>query len=209
MKHTTLVSLARALVLLVCVTLAAPVFAADGPGVAAVRHANDNVTALLKQKPAPGSDAEKRLVAQISSELGSFLDVDELGQRALSEHWKGLNAGQRKQFLGLLRELVEGNYLKAMRSNLSYEVRYLKEEEKDGSRWVSTEIQLERNGRPETMSVDYALRKEGDSWRAYDLVTDGVGLVENYRAQFNKIIAKEGFSGLIERMRKKKTQNGS
>jgi phospholipid transport system substrate-binding protein len=209
MTHTTLVSLARALVLLVCVTLGAPVFAADGPGVAAVRRANESVTGLLKQKPAPGSDAEKRLVAQISSELRSFLDVDELGQRALSEHWKGLNASQRKQFLGLLRELVEGNYLKAMRSNLSYEVRYLKEEEKDGLRWVSTEIHLERNGRPETMSVDYALRKEGDTWRAFDVVTDGVGLVENYRAQFNKIIAKEGFSGLIERMRKKKAQNGS
>lgn len=208
MKHTTLVSLARALVLLVCVTLAAPAFAADGPGVVAVRRANETVTELLKQKPEPGSDAEKRLVAQISSELRSFLDVEELGQRALNEHWKGLNASQRKQFLGLLRELVEGNYLKAMRSNLSYQVSYLKEEEKDGSRWVSTEVHLERNGRPETMSVDYALRKEGDTWRAFDLVTDGVGLVENYRAQFNKIIAKEGFSGLIERMRKKKVQNG-
>jgi phospholipid transport system substrate-binding protein len=208
MKHTTLVSLARALVLLVCVTLAAPAFAADGPGVVAVRRANESVTALLKQKPEPGSDAEKRLVAQISSELKSFLDVEELGQRALNEHWKSLNASQRKQFLALLRELVEGNYLKAMRSNLSYQVSYLKEEEKEGSRWVSTEVHLERNGRPETMSVDYALRKEGDTWRAFDLVTDGVGLVENYRAQFNKIIAKEGFSGLIERMRKKKTQNG-
>jgi phospholipid transport system substrate-binding protein len=209
MKHTTLVSLARALVLLVWVTLAAPAFAADGPGVVAVRRANESVSALLKQKPAPGSDAEKRLVAQLNSELKSFLDVEELGQRALSDHWKGLNPSQRKQFLGLLRELVEGNYLKAMRSNLSYEVRYLKEEEKDGSVLVSTEVHLERNGRPETMSVDYALRKEGDTWRAFDLVTDGVGLVENYRAQFNKIIAKEGFSGLIERMRKKKTQNGS
>jgi ABC-type transporter MlaC component len=30
-----------------------------------------------------------------------------------------------------------------------------------------------------------------------------VGLVENYRAQFNRIIAKEGFDGLLERMRKK------
>ena len=59
------------------------------------------------------------------------------------------------------------------------------------------------------MSVDYVLRKEGDTWRAYDLVTDGVGLVENYRAQFNKIIAKEGVAGLLERMRKKKAQNGS
>jgi phospholipid transport system substrate-binding protein len=209
MKPTTLVSLARSLLLLVWLSLAAPAFAAEGPGVAAVRRANENVTALLKQKPEPGSEAEKRLVAQIGSQLQSFLDVDELGQRAMSEHWKSLNATQRKQFLTLLRELVEGNYLKAMRSNLSYEVSYLKEEEKDGSRWVSTEIHIERNGRPETMSVDYALRKEGDNWRAFDLVTDGVGLVENYRAQFNKIIAKEGFSGLIERMRKKKTQNGS
>jgi phospholipid transport system substrate-binding protein len=209
MKPTTLVSLARSLLLLMWLSLAAPAFAAEGPGVTAVRRANENVTALLKQKPEPGSEAEKRLVAQIGAELQSFLDVDELGQRALRDHWKSLNASQRKQFLTLLRELVEGNYLKAMRSNLSYEVSYLKEEEKEGSRWVSTEIQLERNGRPETMSVDYALRKEGDSWRAFDLVTDGVGLVENYRAQFNKIIAKEGFSGLIERMRKKKTQNGS
>jgi phospholipid transport system substrate-binding protein len=59
------------------------------------------------------------------------------------------------------------------------------------------------------MSVDYALRKQGNSWRAFDLVTDGVGLVENYRAQFNKIIAKEGVNGLLERMRKKKAQQGS
>jgi len=197
---------ARSLVLLACFSLAAPAFAADGPGVAAVRRANESVSALLQQKPEPGSEAEKRLLAQLSTQLQSFLDADELGQRALADHWKSLSAPQRKQFLSLLRELVESNYLKAMRSNLSYEVRYLKEEEKDGSRWVSTEIHLERNGRPESISVDYALRKEGESWRAFDLVTDGVGLVENYRAQFNKIIAKEGFSGLIERMRKKKTQ---
>ena len=214
MKQTIFTSLARALVLLAWASLAlvsapAPALAQEGPGAAAVRRANENVTKLLEQKPAPGSAEEKRVVAQLNTQLGSFLDVDELGQRALSDHWKGLGAAQRKQFLTLLRELVEGNYLKAMRSNLSYEVRYLKEEEKDGARWVSTEIHLERNGRPETMSVDYALRKEGDSWRAFDLVTDGVGLVENYRAQFNKIIAKEGFSGLIERMRKKKAQNGS
>jgi phospholipid transport system substrate-binding protein len=183
--------------------------AQDGPGTAAVRRANETVSKLLEQKPEPGSPAEKRLAAQIGTELSSFLDVTELGQRALGNHWKTLNATQRKEYLKLLRELVEGNYIKAMRSNVRYEVKYLKEEEKDGSRLVSTELQLERNGRPETMSVDYALRKEGTNWRAFDLVTDGVGLVENYRGQFNKIIAKEGIAGLLERMRKKKAQNGS
>jgi len=183
--------------------------AEDGPGIAAVRKANDRVGALLKQKPEPGSEAEKRLAAEISSQLKDFLDVDELGQRALGDHFKTLKPAQRKEYLTLLRELVEGNYIKALRSNTSYEVRYLKEDEKDGQRRVETELQLQRNGRPETMSVDYVLQKQGNTWRAFDLVTDGVGLVENYRAQFNKIIAKEGVDGLLERMRKKKAQNAS
>ena len=194
---------------LVCLSLSVAARAEDGPGITAVRKANDRVSALLKQKPEPGSDAEKRLAAEISSQLKDFLDVDELGQRALGDHFKSLKPAQRKEYLTLLRELVEGNYIKALRSNASYEVRYLEEDEKDGLRRVKTELELQRNGRAETMSVDYVLQKQGNSWRAFDLVTDGVGLVENYRAQFNKIIAKEGVDGLLQRMRKKKAQNAS
>lgn len=185
-----------------------PALAEDGPGTQAVRRANDEVKALLDKKPEPGSAAEKQLASQISTQLKGFLDVDELGQRALGEHYAKLTSAQRKEYLTLLRQLVEANYVKAMRSNSTYEVRYLDEVEQDGARLVKTELAIQRNGRPEVMSVDYRLRKNADQWRAFDLVTDGVGLVENYRAQFNQIIAKEGIGGLLERMRKKKAQNG-
>jgi phospholipid transport system substrate-binding protein len=201
--------LIRSLLLLSALSWALPALAEDGPGVSAVKRANEKVSALLAQKPEPGSPAEKKLAAEISAQLAGFLDIDELGQRALGQHWKTLTPAQRKEFLGLLRELVEGNYVKAMRSNLTYQVKYVEEKDQGESRVVSTELQLQRNGRPETMSVDYALRKQGNDWRAFDLITDGVGLVENYRAQFNKIIAKEGVPGLLERMRKKKTQNAA
>ena len=197
----------RALLLASLLAVAAPAWADDGPGTSAVRRANDGVKALLEQKPEPGSPAEKQVASQISTRLEGFLDIDELGQRALGDHYAKLSAAQRKEFLALLRDLVESNYIKAMRSNATYEVRYVKEEERDGGRLVTTELVLTRNGRPEVMSVEYRLRKEGDQWRAFDLVTDGVGLVENYRAQFNQIIAKEGIGGLLDRMRKKKAQN--
>ena len=189
--------------------VAGPALAADGPGTQAVRRANEGIKALLEQKPAPGSAEEKRLASQISAQLEGFLNVGELGQRALGDHYGKLSPAQRKEFLALLGELVQANYVKALRSNLTYQVRYLDEVEKDGGRLVTTELELQRNGRPEVMSVDYRLRKEGEQWRAFDLVTDGVGLVENYRAQFNQIIAKEGVGGLLERMRKKKAQNGA
>jgi ABC-type transporter MlaC component len=38
--------------------------------------------------------------------------------------------------------------------------------------------------------------------------TDGVGLVENYRTMFNKIMAKDGFDGLIAKMKKKQASSG-
>ena len=189
--------------------VAGPALAADGPGTQAVRRANEGIKALLEQKPAPGTAEEKRLASQISAQLEGFLNVGELGQRALGDHYGKLSPAQRKEFLALLGELVQANYVKALRSNLTYQVRYLDEVEKDGGRLVTTELELQRNGRPEVMSVDYRLRKEGEQWRAFDLVTDGVGLVENYRAQFNQIIAKEGVGGLLERMRKKKAQKGA
>ena len=198
----------RLLLLASLLVLSAPAWADDGPGTSAVRRANEGVKALLEQKPAPGSAEEKQLASRISTELQGFLDVAELGQRALGGHYEKLSPAQRKEYLALLRELVEANYIKAMRSNSTYEVRYLEEKEQDGNRLVTTELALTRNGRPEVISVDYRLRKDGERWRAFDLVTDGVGLVENSRAQFNQIIAKEGVSGLLDRMRKKKAQNG-
>lgn len=204
-----LFTLLRGLLLASLLAGARPALAEDGPGTLAVRRANEAVKALLEQKPAPGSPAEKQLASQISTQLKGFLDVEALGQHALGDHYAKLSPAQRKEFVGLLRELVEANYIKAMRSNSTYQVRYLEETEKDGTRVVATELQLQRNGRAETMSVDYRLRREGEQWRAFDLVTDGVGLVENYRAQFNQIINKEGVNGLLERMRKKKAQNGS
>jgi len=44
---------------------------------------------------------------------------------------------------------------------------------------------------------------DGDKLKAWDIKTDGVGLVDNYREQFNKIVEKDGFDGLIAKMKKK------
>jgi len=177
----------------------------DGPGTKAVKGANDTISALLKKKAAPGSAEEKEQAAKVTTSVRGFLDVDELGKRSLVDHWGKLTDAQRKQFLDLLRGLIEDNYVKGMRANLDYKVVYKSEaEQTDGTRLVKTEIKTKRRGRPYTIKVDYVLQKAGTGWRCYDVITDGVGLVENYRAQFDKIIDKDGFDGLIAKMKKKR-----
>ncbi len=183
--------------------LGVPQALAEGAATASVRKANQTLSELLKKKVQPGSAEEKALSREVTSKLSSFLDVDELGRRAMKDHWESLTPEQKKEFSTLLRDLVEANYVKALRSQLEYEVAYVGESPKDSAVSVATEVRSTKNGRSRTMSIDYVLHQDANAWRVFDLVTDGVGLVQNYRSQFNKVIKKEGVAGLLERMRKK------
>ena len=178
--------------------------AKSGPGTAAVKSANEKISALLKQKPAAGSKEEKELAGKVTTSVRDFLDIDELGKRAMADQWSKLSKQQQDEFLATLRALIEDNYVRGLRANLQYTVDYTGEStDKDGNVVVTTTINTKRKNRNLKISVDYVLKKDGGKLKAWDVKTDGVGLVENYRTQFNKIIEKEGFAGLISRMKKK------
>jgi len=181
--------------------------AADGPGTKVVRQANDAIGKLLKTKVKAGSPQEQQAAAAVTTAVRGFLDIDELGQRALGETWKTLTPAQQSEYLGLLRGLIEDSYVKGLRANLDYQVAYLGEASGDaGAVVVKTTITAKKKGRPVTIAVDYVLTAAGKTktLRSYDVRTDGIGLVENYRQQFAKIIKKEGIDGLLARMKKKR-----
>jgi phospholipid transport system substrate-binding protein len=189
----------------------APAPAANlGPGTQAVKAANDTIGALLTQKVAAGSKEEKELAAKVTTSVRGFLDIDQLGKRAMVDNWQKLSKAQQDQFLGLLRALIEDSYVHGLRANLEYQIDYTGEStDKDGNVVVTTKINTKRKGRPYTIAVDYVLVKDGDKLRAWDVKTDGVGLVENYRTMFDKIIDKDGFDGLMAKMKKKQAASGS
>lgn len=178
--------------------------AAARPGTAAVKQANETISGLLKQKPAPGSKEEKELAGKVTTSVRDFLDIDELGKRAMVDQWAKLTASQQQEFLSTLRALIEDNYVRGLRANLQYTVDYTGEAtDKDGNLVVSTTVNTRRKNRAFKIQIDYVLKRDRDKVKAWDVKTDGVGLVENYKIQFNKIIEKDGFTSLIARMKKK------
>ena len=184
--------------------------AKTGPGTAVVKQANETIASQLKQKVTAGSPEEKALAAKVTAGVRTFLDIDQLGKRAMVDNWSKLTKVQQDQFQTLLRALIEDNYVRGLRANVAYKVEYTGESaDKDGNILVTTTVKAERKGRPFSIAIDYVLVKEGDKLRAFDIKTDGVGLVENYRTMFNKIIAKDGFDGLIAKMKKKQASTGT
>jgi phospholipid transport system substrate-binding protein len=49
-------------------------------------------------------------------------------------------------------------------------------------------------------------RVAGDRWLTYDVAIEGVSMVANYRAQFNKIIQTSGYKALVSKLTAKQEE---
>jgi phospholipid transport system substrate-binding protein len=181
---------------------AAPPPASASP-MAELKRSNEKLDKIL-QKNRPNWSPEAELQrAEVRKLVGSFLDYGELARRSLSRHWETLTVKQRDEFVNTLRELVERSYLKQVHGNANYNIKYDKET-KDGSEATVTGVlNTVARGKKVKIALEYKMLWRGDHWVVYDVVTDEQSMLENYRAEFNKIINKDGFDALMKRMKKK------
>ena len=170
---------------------------------AELKKSNEKLDKIL-QKNRPDWTPEAELQrAEVRKLVGSFLDYAELARRSLARHWDGLTVKQRDEFVNTLRELVERSYLKQVHGNANYNIKYDKEIKQDCEATVTGVLNTMARGKKVKIVLEYKMLWRGDHWVVYDVVTDEQSMLENYRAEFNKIINKEGFDALMKRMKKK------
>lgn len=163
-----------------------------------IRARHNRVRAVLRQRDTP------KRAAQLTELLGEFLDYDMLSELALDQEWKQRSPKERKQFVSLLRQLVERQYQRNMESTLKYKVTWVGSEAIDNANaLVKSSAHSRMKKRQPPVEIDYSMHPEGNQWRVWDISTDGVSLVKNYKRQFRRVIKDEGWKGLIDRMEKK------
>jgi phospholipid transport system substrate-binding protein len=186
---------------------AAPDKAAAGPPPASsspmadLKKSNEKLDkALAKKAPnwSPEGEAQR---AEVRKLVGTFLDYGELAKRSLARHWDGLTPKQRDEFVTTLRELVERSYLKQVHGNANYQIKYEKETKDGNEATVTATLHTVARGKKVKVALEYKVLWK-DRWVVYDVLTDEQSMLENYRAEFNKIINKEGFDALLKRMKK-------
>lgn len=162
----------------------------------------DTVRALLKNPPKDGTPEAVALDDKLKAIVNPVMDFERLSQNVLTKHWPTLSPGQRTAFVDLFRALVFTSYLKEIRSaNEDYSVVYEDEEAK--GRKAAAVTAIAKTKKVEIELVFHLVTVDGQVWVAEDVVIDEVSLVENYREQFNKIIADKGFSALLDKMKEK------
>lgn len=184
--------------------IAAP---AAGPK-ATLQRLNSDVDKRLRATPPAGSPEENRLKNEVKELASELLDYSELCKRALGEHWEKMPPAQRTDFVATLKELIERNYVKQLKTNLDYQVSYGDESIEGAEARVTTTVKIATKGKATEALIEYRMIKEsggasGERWMVYDVITDELSLVRNYRTQFQRIIASQGYDGLLTKMKTK------
>jgi len=158
--------------------------------------------ALSKNRPNWSPEAELQR-SEVRKIVGGFLDYGELAKRSLARHWDPLTPKQREEFVNTLRELVERSYLRQIHGNAAYNIKYDKEEKNGGEATVFATLNTTSRGKKVVIALEYHMLYKDGKWVVYDVVTDDQSMLENYRAEFNKIINKESFDALLKKMKNK------
>ena len=174
-----------------------------GPPTDQVKGATDQVLKTL-QDPAlksPDKTAERR--KQLRAIVDQVFDWQETGKRALARHWQTLKPEQRQEFSALFADLVERSYVGKIEAYSGEKVAYVGDTIEGDQATVKTKL-ITKSGTE--IPIDYRMQKEGDRWRVYDVLIEGVSLVGNYRTQFNKIIQQSSYDELVKKMKTKQDE---
>jgi len=140
-------------------------------------------------------EERRQLVLNVVREMFNFR---EMAKSSLGQSWNTISAQEQETFVGLFTNLVEQRYIGKIDSYNDQKVIYTKKLVKGNKAMIYTAIvdkDLE-------IPIIYRLQENDGKWLIYDMKIENVSLIVNYRRDFDSIIRKEQFAGLVEKITK-------
>ena len=134
--------------------------------------------------------------AALRNAIDERFDYRQMAIRALAKNWDLRSDQERQQFISLFKSLLENSYASKLESYSDEKINYLSEVIKGKYALVKTEVVRPSS----TIAVDYKLIQENGDWQVYDFVIEGVSMIRNYRSQFTKIIRKDSYEVLVQKL---------
>ena len=168
-----------------------------------VKSGTDQVLKIIQDPALKGADKTPVRRQQLRTVVDQVFDWQETGKRALGRHWQPLTPEQRQQFSSLFADLVERSYVGKIESYSGEKIVYVGDIIEGDQATVKTKLITKSQTE---IPIDYRMQKEGDRWRVYDVLIEGVSLVGNYRTQFNRVIQQTGYDDLVKKMKTKQEE---
>jgi len=179
--------------------------AAFAPGLAQAQKPESDIRTMLEQRDrdikkligTAGNipDAKKE---ELRTLVNGLIDFDAMGEAALGSFWSTITAAEQKEFVRVFGEIVKHQSLADIdvyRSSVTYD--------QIKANAATAHVTTTTTYKDVPAKVEYDFLLKGDTWRAKDIVIDGVSTVEGYSRSFQSLIRKKGFGSLMNSLNKR------
>ncbi len=167
-----------------------------------VRGTVDKVLTIVRSSRPTSKAQTEAQRAQLVEVIYPRFDFTEMAKRSLARHWAGRTPEEQREFVKIFAALMGRSYADNIESSANPSVLYTRESEDRNYAQVDTEIVTDK--RP-PVSINYKLHSVDKEWKIYDLVIEDISVVNNYRSQFDRVIARSSFAELVRSMKEKQS----
>jgi phospholipid transport system substrate-binding protein len=169
----------------------AAAFAEEGllPPQQVIQRTSEQLQTTL-QKPEYKQDF-KKATDTVDAIIHGHIDFDKVSMLTLGKFWKPATSDQKERFKKEFRMLLVRTYTTAFTEYANWKIRYLPLQMKpnDTKALVRTEI-LQAGAQP--VAVNYRMALVDGDWKVYDVLIEGVSLLQNYRSSFTEEVTRTG-----------------
>ena len=184
--------------LILCLLFPVPSF--SGQPTETVKGNLDKVLDVLRDPSLKAESAKKAKKDKIRDISQEMFDFTELSKRSLGKNWSKFNPDQQKEFVGLYKSLLEDAYADKLMLYTDVKIVFSKEVALTEKTVEVQSTVLRKSGE---IPIYYRVIMKDGVWRVYDVVIEGISLINNYRSQFKEILVNKPPESLLETLRKK------
>ncbi|MFB6346516.1 MAG: phospholipid-binding protein MlaC [bacterium] len=205
----------RFLIVLLVTTLAVAFFTQPGHGAetpsAIIKAYADKTVSTLRDTNLNRDGNFNPLRDKLLSQLKPIIDFKLMTRSALGPAARSVNQDQLKELTSVFRPLVVRLYTDRLLEYMALkdppwvlDKIVVKDQEIRGGgsyAMVRSTAQVHRGDNERELSMDFKMYKQKNRWVVYDIVFEGVSMVENYRSQFSSVLANNSVETLTEKLR--------
>ena len=176
------------------------------PGLVSANSPTDELQQTIQQVAkvvADTTNGDDRRKALLHETLLPRFDWLEMSKQVLGKHWSHAS-GRETEFVSAFAEFLGNAYIGQIGSYRNEKVLFVQESIENHQAQVKTKIVSDKG---EPTSVNYRLHRIEGEWKIYDVIVEDISIVVNYRAQFNRILAKGSLDDLLVQLRRKDLRN--
>jgi phospholipid transport system substrate-binding protein len=140
----------------------------------------------------------KKATSLVDEILSNRVDFDRVSFLVLGKNWKTASAEQKERFKKEFRFLLVRTFTTAFTEYATWHIRFLPMQlQAETKALVQTEL-LQPGAQPSR--VDYRMVLTGGMWKVYDILIDGISLLQNYRTSFTDEVSNSSLDQLLDHL---------